>query len=216
MEILYNYNSGSGIFVQIGAGAGDLDTRANCRDGFTEFIKSLPKDRVKKLILVEPNPVNIPFLQKCWKDYPQAVICELAIIPESDKSENIDFYYSIYDGPHYQVASIKKQHVLNHYYNNDKVIESFLVPAININKFLNQQIGNDEIELLALDIEGIDTEIILDINFIDNNIKFLSFEYIHMGDKLDKVNKYLNENNLEFIGKGIDHNDFDHLYKKIS
>jgi hypothetical protein len=45
---LYDYNNGSGIFIQIGAGAGDLDQRANCRDGFSEFIKNLPRDRIKK------------------------------------------------------------------------------------------------------------------------------------------------------------------------
>ena len=44
MENLYNYYEGSGIFIQIGAGAGDLDSRANNRDGFTEFIKKLPKE----------------------------------------------------------------------------------------------------------------------------------------------------------------------------
>ena len=38
---LYNSKGGSGIFIQIGAGAGDLDKRANCRDGFTEFVKKL-------------------------------------------------------------------------------------------------------------------------------------------------------------------------------
>ena len=46
---LYNSNNGSGIFIQIGAGAGDLDTRAHCRDGFTEFIKQLPRSHIKKL-----------------------------------------------------------------------------------------------------------------------------------------------------------------------
>ena len=45
---LYNDYNGSGIFIQIGAGAGDLDKRANCRDGFTEFIKKLPRERIKK------------------------------------------------------------------------------------------------------------------------------------------------------------------------
>ena len=49
MEDLYNYISGSGIFIQIGAGAGDKDSRANYRDGFTEFVKKLPKNRIKKL-----------------------------------------------------------------------------------------------------------------------------------------------------------------------
>ena len=41
MEDLYNYISGSGIFIQIGAGACDKDSRANYRDGFTEFVKKI-------------------------------------------------------------------------------------------------------------------------------------------------------------------------------
>ena len=60
---LNHFNNGTGIFIQIGAGAGDLDKRANCRDGFTEFIKRLPRQFIKKIILVEPNPLNIPLLQ---------------------------------------------------------------------------------------------------------------------------------------------------------
>ena len=164
MEDLYNYISGSGIFIQIGAGAGDKDSRANYRDGFTEFVKKLPKNRIKKIILVEPNPVNIPFLRECWKDYPEACIYELAIIPENINLKNIYFYYSLYDGPNYQVASIVKQHVLNHYGGNNNIIESFSVPTIHINDFLNKYTdnGNDEIELLSLDIEGIDSEIVFD------------------------------------------------------
>ena len=40
MDVIRNDTKGTGIFIQVGAGAGDLDTRANCRDGFTEFVKS--------------------------------------------------------------------------------------------------------------------------------------------------------------------------------
>ena len=76
-------SDGSGIFIQVGAGAGDLDPRANYRDGFTELIKSLPKHRIKKIILIEPNPLNIPHLRECWKDYPEATIIEVAIIPKT-------------------------------------------------------------------------------------------------------------------------------------
>ena len=43
MENLYNYSEDSGIFIQIGVGAGDKHTRSNCRDEFMEFVKSLPK-----------------------------------------------------------------------------------------------------------------------------------------------------------------------------
>ena len=218
MEDLYNYISGSGIFIQIGAGAGDKDSRANYRDGFTEFVKKLPKNRIKKIILVEPNPVNIPFLRECWKDYPEACIYELAIIPENINLKNIDFYYSLYDGPNYQVASIVKQHVLNHYSGDNNVIESFSVPTIHINDFLNKYNdngnGNDEIELLSLDIEGIDSEIMLDLELDNIKVTYISFEYIHMGDNLEDVKKHLENNNFEYIGKGVDHNGFDYLYKQ--
>ena len=218
MEDLYNYISGSGIFIQIGAGAGDKDSRANYRDGFTEFVKKLPKNRIKKIILVEPNPVNIPFLRECWKDYPEACIYELAIIQENINLKNIDFYYSLYDGPNYQVASIVKQHVLNHYSGDNNVIESFSVPTIHINDFLNKYNdngnGNDEIELLSLDIEGIDSEIMLDLKLDNIKVKYISFEYIHMGDNLEDVKKHLENNNFEYIGKGVDHNGFDYLYKQ--
>ena len=218
MEDLYNYISGSGIFIQIGAGAGDKDSRANYRDGFTEFVKKLPKNRIKKIILVEPNPVNILFLRECWKDYPEACIYELAIIPENINLKNIDFYYSLYDGPNYQVASIVKQHVLNHYSGDNNVIESFSVPTIHINDFLNKYNdngnGNDEIELLSLDIEGIDSEIMLDLKLDNIKVKYISFEYIHMGDNLEDVKKHLENNNFEYIGKGVDHNGFDYLYKQ--
>ena len=125
MENLYNDSGGSGIFIQIGAGGGDKDSIAHYRDGYTEFIKKIPLNRIKKIILVEPNPVNIPFLRECWKDYKEVFIYELAIIPENINLKNIDFYYSLYDGPNYQVASIVKQHVLNHYGGNNNVIESF-------------------------------------------------------------------------------------------
>lgn len=46
---MYDYNKGSGVFIQVGAGAGDLDKKANYRDGFTELVKKLPRERVKKL-----------------------------------------------------------------------------------------------------------------------------------------------------------------------
>lgn len=215
MDDINNFIGGSGIFIQIGSGAGDLDERTGGRDGFTEFIKNLPTDRIKKIILVEPNPVNINPLRECWKNYPQAEIYELAIIPENIEKDSIEFFYSLYDGPNYQVASIDKKHVLNHYYNDNSVIKSLNVKAISINEFLNKHVGSDEIELLSLDIEGIDSEIVLDVNFKNNNIKYFSFEYIHMGDKLEDVKKYLHSNNFIYIGKGADYNDFDYLYKRI-
>lgn len=213
MDKIINEN-GSGIFIQIGAGAGDLDKRANFKDGFTQFIKQLPMIKIKKIILVEPNPVNIPLLEECWNKYDQAVIYQIGICPKTWDKKLIDFYYCPLDGPHYQVASIKKEHILKHYGDNCPV-ESISIQVENIQSFLNCVSENDEIELLALDIEGIDAQIILDIDFENINIKYLSFEYIHMGTDLEIVEHYLNKNNFEYVGVGADHNGFDHLYKKI-
>lgn len=209
-RIIHNVN-GSGIFIQIGAGAGDLDKAAKCRDGFTEFIKKLPRDRVKKIILVEPNPLNIPLLKECWKDYKEVVIYEIGIVPKSIAS-TIDFYYCPKDAPNYQVASIKKEHIQMHYGYNCK-LEKFVISTKQLEDFIHE-ITSEEIELLSLDIEGIDAEVILDTNFKNINVKFLSFEHLHLGNKKTTVIDYLKMHDYSYIGIGVDHNGFDYLYMK--
>lgn len=207
---LYNYNQGSGVFIQIGAGAGDLDNRANCRDGFTEFIKKMPREYIKKIILVEPNPLNIPLLKECWKDYPESSIYEIGIVPKSYQNNTIDLYYCPLDAPHYQVASINKAHIQKHYGDNCD-LDKFVIPVKQLETFINE-VTAEEVELLALDIEGIDAEIILDINFDKLKLKYLSFEHIHLGDDANNVLTHLNNNNYKCLGLGVDHNGFDYLY----
>jgi len=207
---LYNINNGSGVFIQIGAGAGDLDKGANCRDGFTEFIKNLPREHIKKIILVEPNPLNIPLLKECWKEYPESIIFEIGIVKKDYKNDTIDLYYCPLDAPHYQVASIKKSHIQKHYGENCD-LEKFIIPVKNLENFINE-ITTEEIELLSLDIEGIDAEIILDIDFDNLKLKYLSFEHIHLGDNKKNVLKRLSNYDYEFLGLGVDYKGYDYLY----
>ena len=56
------------IFVHIGAGVGDLDSSANFRDGFSEYVKKI-ESQEKKIFVVEANPKNIEKLKICWKNY---------------------------------------------------------------------------------------------------------------------------------------------------
>ena len=70
------------IFIQVGAGAGDLDSRAGFRDGFTEIVKSRQIESSDRIILVEPNPKNIFALRKCWCAYSAAEIYEVGIVPK--------------------------------------------------------------------------------------------------------------------------------------
>ena len=206
----YDHINGSGIFIQIGAGAGDLDKRANCRDGFTEFIKQMPREYIKQIILVEPNPLNIPLLKECWKDYPESKIYEIGVVPTNYKNDTIDFFYCPSDAPHYQAASIKQSHIYKHYGDNCE-LETLRIPVKHICDFISENVTGG-IELLALDIEGIDAEILLDMNLNKLNIKYLSFEHLHLGENRDAVLNHLINNDYEHLGSGIDHNRFDYLY----
>lgn len=207
MEVIRNAKNQSGIFVQVGAGCGDLDARANYRDGFTEFVKSLPRERIQKIILVEPNPVNIPLLRECWKDYSEAIIHQVGIVPRG-REGYLDLYYCPADAPHYQVASINRAHVEKHYGENC-AIEIHRIQTITLESLL----GNDNVELLCLDIEGIDADVLLDMDFLKINVKYLSFEHIHLGERETDVMQHLVRNNYFHIGLGADHNGFDYLFE---
>jgi len=202
-------------YIQIGAGAGDQDARANFRDGFTEFVKRRHPGQVSRIVLVEPNPFNIEALKRCWKDYPQAEIVQMGVCPQSHLTANgrATFYYAEEDAPCFQVFSIKKSHVEKHYPSG--TIKSVEIPIISINQFIERFIGSSHVSIFALDIEGIDAEILLDIQWRGLNIFRLSFEHIHLGSQKDTVLRHLGQNGYTFIGSGLDVNGFDLMYENL-
>lgn len=203
-----------GIYIQIGAGAGDLDSRANFRDGFTEYVKKLDSKCIQKIILVEPNPINLDKLSECWKNYPQANIFKYGIRRLLDSENFINFYYAEEDGPHFQVFSMVEEHVRKHY--PQGVINSIQVETINLMEFLKLAADGEPIDLLSIDIEGIDGDILLETDWRQVNCKNLSFEHLHLGDRLQPVLRHLGKCGYMFIGNGLDVNGFDLMYEKIN
>ena len=67
------------IYVHFGAGAGDLDPRANYRCGFTEFIKK-NYQAGDEIYLIEVNKNNIEKLKKCWVNYQNSYIFNTGIV----------------------------------------------------------------------------------------------------------------------------------------
>jgi FkbM family methyltransferase len=202
-----------GVFVQVGAGAGDQDSRDNFRDGFTEFVKSLDPSQVGKIVLVEPNPQNIQALRACWKEYPQAEIIEKGIRPRSCPSQTQAFYYADEDAPHFQVFSMLEQHVRKHYPTG--TIRSIEVPTVTIDELLNSvAVGNDRIELLALDIEGVDAEILAEIDCASLRCRIVSFEKIHLGRSAGHVFHRFRKGKFIRVGDGLDVHGFDLMYAK--
>lgn len=138
------------IYVQIGAGAGDRDPGAGFRDGFSEYVKARTAGSRDRIVLVEPNPVNIPSLREAWEDYPQAEIHQLGICPPSAAAREITFYYAAEDAPHFQVFSMRPEHVLQHYPAAE--LHEERVACVTLTDFLDDVLGDAHISLLALDI----------------------------------------------------------------
>ena len=199
------------IYVQIGAGAGDQDPRANFRDGFTEFVK---KKKIKdKIILVEANPLNIPKLKECWKKYSNTKIFNIAINPDNIKKKKIKLFYSKDDKPHFQVTSISKKHVEKFY--PPSSIKEVEIKTLKISRFLKEVAANSNIEYLALDVEGIDFEILFNLNLKNINIKNISIETLHINKlRKKKLARHLLKNGFVYKGKGFDVNGYDTLFSK--
>ena len=201
------------IFVHLGAGAGDLDSRANFRCGVTEFIKKNSKSS-DKIFLVEANSKNIPKLKKCYKKFQNAKIYNLGIANKKEKKLN--FFYTEDDAPHYQVCTTKKNHLKKHYPNSQ--IKKFSVSTITINDFLKKKVKSKIIDCLSIDLEGIDYESLMSIDIKKKIIKNISVEFIHMNKfQKRKMINHLTKNGYSYAGYGYDHNNFDFLFvrKKI-
>ena len=198
-------------FIQMGAGAGDQDYRANNRDGFSELVKSLNPNNIERIILIEPNQANHTALKHCWKDYKQAEILQIGITPNK-AHDSITFYYAEEDAPYFQVCSTVITHVQKHYPKGN--IKSFTSECKEVNEFLTTTLENHLDCFLGIDVEGLDFEILMSLHLADfPNIKWISFEYIHLTLKqiIQIYIKFI-KNGFTYRGKGIDHNGFDLLF----
>ncbi len=201
------------IYVHIGAGAGDLDAGAHFRDGFSEFVKQ-SDDSEKKIYVVEANPSNISKLEETWKNYKNVNIFNFAISSSHQDEEKIKFYYSLDDAPHYQLFSNDIDHVKKHCKDLDRIKFKY-INCVKINKFLAKNFNNKTIDFFSIDIEGMDYDVIQDIDLKKFKIKNFSFEHLHLNlnKKINIFKKFL-KFNYSYNGPGIDHNNFDWTFKK--
>ena len=197
------------VFVHLGAGAGDLDQRSNFRCGFTEIIKNNCSSNDQAYV-VDANPKNIEKLKKCYENFENVEVINLAITHES--SREYEFFFTEDDAPHYQVCSLDVEHVKKHYPKSE--IKSFRMQGLNINDFFKKFVG-EQIDYLSIDLEGIDFQILMNINMSKINIDKISIEHLHLSksEKKEMV-IHLNKLGYSYFGNGYDHNDFDYLFVK--
>jgi FkbM family methyltransferase len=91
-----------------------------------------------------------------------------------------------------QHASTRKEHVLALEHDEARSVN---VAATRINKLL--ELFSDGVDRLYIDTEGLDADIIMDIDFTKFSIPYIQFEYVHndgtyiVGPKLSKVTEML-------------------------
>jgi hypothetical protein len=127
-------------------------------------------------------------------------------------NDTIKLYYSLDDGPHFTISSTLKSHVKKFY--SESSIRSFLVPCLDINSFLKLTCRGNQIELLALDIEGIDILILNELDLLQFDIHKISFEKSHGGNELKELERKLRSSGYRKAGMGMDPHNSDVLWVK--
>lgn len=201
------------VYIQVGAGAGDSDARADNRDGFSSFVKSLSLKPEDRIVVVEAKKHNLEALKSSWIKFSNVSVYQYAICQSKNKLEDtIELFYSLDDGPHFQISSTLKNHVRKFY--SDSSIRSFLVPCLDINVFLKLTCHGDQIELLATDIEGMDVPILNELDLSIFNIRKISFERGHSGIDIDNLKRKLRSAGYCKAGMGMDPHNSDVLWIK--
>lgn len=170
--------------IQLGACVGD--------DHVTQFYT--PDN---KLILVEANIYHIPTLRE---KYPDAYVINAAVVPSDKDLGLIEFYYSTLDGPRYEVASTDRNHILKHGL-ADATIASFLCPTVTLSQVLNS--APKHIDILFVDIEGIDEEVIMDTDLFMYDIDKIQVEMIHLKNR-DEFIFYMKSHGYELTDQTYD------------
>jgi hypothetical protein len=170
--------------VQIGSHCGG--------DDLSRYILSNYQS-LKLGLFVEANPSHIETLKECYSRLENIQIENLAIKYFNDTSNKITIFYHDND-PDKQVASTDINHVKKHeiYWKPGGSIQSFETDALNLHELFDKyKLIN--IDWLLLDIEGMEPDIIMNLNFDKYKIQKIEFEALHLGDRknqiIDKLNK---------------------------
>ena len=158
----------------------------------------------QNVLLVEPVPYNISLLKENTAKYNNINIETSAV---SEKNEIKKFYYVKPDavkklGKHWAsgIGSFDKQHILNHknkrFLVSDSDIEEVNIQYLSFSNLIKKY-SISSIDLLQIDVEGVEFEILNSIDFEKIEIKKIIFEFKHFdgtfkeGPKLKSIKEKL-------------------------
>jgi len=143
-------------------------------DDLTKIITDQPNI----LVLVEPLMVHNDKILECYDWVNNKHLENVVIFPTL--RDKMTFFYHENDGPLYEVASLKMNHILKHGYGKDGIVR-LDVECLTINLLFDKYKLLD-IDILYIDAEGTDDLIIKSIDFEKYNIKNIYFENLHLNN----------------------------------
>lgn len=165
------------IIVQLGTG--------KAGDNVTKLVNRY-KNLLIRFIAVEPLQIHHDTIREYYKHIPGFVLEKRAISPTED-CEKLTLYYHPANFPGYGLTSVSKNHILKHKRKGitEEGIQSVEVDCLTINQ-LFYNYGLSDIDVLYIDIEGLDFEVIKSIDFTNFKIKHIVYEHLHI-DKKESV-----------------------------
>lgn len=181
-------------------------------DDITEMV-NLYKDHIEKLILVEPLKIHHEAIRACYKEQKEVHIESLAITDNTELKE-LTFYYHKEDGPAFLVAGTSKEHILKHSIYNphwtEEGIVTLKVPCITLNQLFDKHNLTD-IDVLYIDVEGLDDKLIYSLDFDKYNITNIIYEHLHIDG--EKTIKFLENKGYSTI-RNYGHDGWSHAAVK--
>lgn len=186
--------------IQIGSNKGN--------DDLSDYLKNNHKE-LEFGLFVEANPLHIGNLKNCYSQYKNVIIENIAIKIPSHQENTLKLYYHQNDGPMYHVASCNKSHIEIYY--PTEGIKYFEVPCVTLDDLFERYQIKD-LDWLLLDIEGIDSEILLTTEWDKYNIQRIEYEKLHLGNNKDEIESIFK--NLGYKKTNSLHN-YDDAWEKV-
>jgi FkbM family methyltransferase len=153
-----------------------------CDDEVFDFIKK-NQSEISQLIIVDALPKCIEVAREKFsflKEKVKFINCAIGI-----ESKMIDFFYPKNDDTSGH-ASVYENHVKRHLHQE---VEKFSIQCIEINEFLEKH-SLTNIDLFAIDIEGLDVDVLLKLDFTKFNINKIIYEFTHADDTFSVGQKH--------------------------
>ena len=161
--------------VQIGT------NRAN--DDLSNFLLS-NYEKLEFGLFVEPFGLHRESIKNCYSKYDNIIIESIAIKTHTNKEDSLTIWYHTNEHPNYEIATCDYSHLEKHMawcpHLQGGEVRSFVAKCMTLEDLFDKYNIYD-LDLLCLDVEGIDAEILLTFDWQKYKIKRIEFEHLHLG-----------------------------------